>query len=339
MLVSVVIPASQWDSFLDAALESVRRQVIDPETEIEILVAMKDPPRPPPTGVTIIANPTGSIPRGLNEALHQSTGSVIVRVDSRCDLPPHYLARCLEHLSDPTVGMVGGAALARDAGTVSGAYAVAFNSPLLGPSAYRYSARSGPTDSPYLGAWRRETLEAIGGWDERLLRNQDNELAERVRATGLTAWYDHELVVGYWANRSLPELMRHHRDFGRWRRAQSAMGQDGLTSRHRAAIATVACGSAAAVAVLAAAPRPARLAAVAASYIAAASAATFTSRRLWARRPDLPGARPGLHSIALVPVVAALIDAAWFSGIAGVGGSPPTSGDGPVDLDEPSLSH
>jgi hypothetical protein len=339
MLVSVVIPASQWDSFLDATLASVRRQEIDPDTEIEILVAIKDPPLHPPTGVTIIVNPTGSIPQGLNNALHRSTGSVIVRVDSRCDLPPHYLARCLEHLADPTIGMVGGAALARDAGIVSGAYAVAFNSPLLGPSAYRYSARSGPTESPYLGAWRRETLEAIGGWDERLLRNQDNELAERVRATGLTAWYDHELVVGYWANRSLPGLMRHHRDFGRWRRAQSALGQDGISTRHRAAIATVVGGSLASAALLAKAPPAARITALVAGYGATASAAVFTSRRLRARRPDLDGPRPGLRSIALVPVVAALIDAGWLSGIIGIGGSPPVAGDGAVDLREPLRPH
>ncbi len=339
VLVSVVIPAVQWDSLLDAAVASVDRQELRADIELEVLVALKQPTSHLPRHVTVVPNPSGSIPRGLNEALARSRGSIVVRVDSRCDLPANYVTRCVEHLADPTIGMVGGAQLVRDAGAISGAYATAFNSPLLGPSTYRYSARSGPIDSPYLGAWRRETLEAVGGWDERLLRNQDNELADRVRATGLQAWYDHELVVGYWANRSFAGLMRHHRDFGRWRHEQSDMGQEGLSGRHRAAIALVGGGGLAGAATLAKAPPTARVATLTAGYAAATATAVCTSRRLWARRPDLEGPRPGVRSAMMVPVVAALINAAWFTGIAGIGSHPVASRDRPVNLDEPQRPH
>lgn len=307
---------------------------------VEVLVALMHPPVPVPSDdVTIVDNPTGSIPDGLNGALRESQGSIIVRVDSRCDLPAHYVARCIDHLADSHVGIVGGAQLVRDAGLLSGAYAIAFNSPLLGPSAYRYSGRSGPIDSPYLGAWRRETLETLGGWDPRLLRNQDNELADRVRALGLRAVYDHELVVGYWANRSLVGLIRHHRDFGRWRRAQSELGQSGLTTRHLWALAAGAVGSLAAGLVLRRASPGARIAATASVYTAASATALFTSRRLWGRRPDLAGPRPGLRSAALAPAVATLIDGAWLSGVAGVARSPSVTGDGSIDLIEPSRTH
>ncbi|MEZ6196199.1 MAG: hypothetical protein R3F20_10815 [Planctomycetota bacterium] len=37
-------------------------------------------------------------------------------------------------------------------------------------------------DTVYLGAWRTETLRAAGGFDESLPRNQDDELAARLRA-------------------------------------------------------------------------------------------------------------------------------------------------------------
>ena len=48
-------------------------------------------------------------------------------------------------------------------------------------------------------------LLELGGFDPRLIRNQDNELADRVRSSGRTVFYDAELVVGddlgsFWAN-------------------------------------------------------------------------------------------------------------------------------------------
>jgi succinoglycan biosynthesis protein ExoA len=317
MLVSVIIPASRWDAHLERALDSVAAQRLPDDVSVEVAVALGEVegagPRP---GVIVVANPGGSIPVGLNLAARATSGEVLARVDSRCRLPTDYLARVVAALSDPGVGSVGGAALVVDRGVMGSAYAVAFNSPLLGPSRYRFSRTSGPTDSSYLGAWRRATFEALDGFDERLPRNQDNDLAERVRASGLEVRYDADAVVGYVAGRSLPGTVRHHYSFGWWRMAQRRQGGRGFTARHAVAVTIVAAaGASGLVAVSRPRTRGAAVALGIAGYLGAVGASWATAARLRATRPDLDLAP--LHPLGVVaaPALAAVLDAGWALGL------------------------
>jgi succinoglycan biosynthesis protein ExoA len=317
MLVSVIIPALRWDAHLERTVESVEAQMLPTDLHVEIAVALAEPGTVPPgTPVTVVANPGGSIPVGLNRAIAATTGAIVARVDSRCVLPRDYLVRMARGLDDPTVGAIGGAALVLDRGLLGSAYAVAFNSPLLGPSRYRFSRASGPTGSPYLGAWRRETLEALHGFDERLIRNQDNDLADRVGARGLRVRYDAGAVVGYVAGRSLPATLRHHQSFGWWRMAQLDRGGEGLAPRH-----VLVTGGAAASAVVGLAAlsrrrwRRAALTTGALGYVAAGLVARTTATRLRAARPDIDLAGLDPLGVSLAPALAAAIDAAWAVGL------------------------
>jgi hypothetical protein len=72
-----------------------------------------------------------------------------------------------------------GRAVARAAATRFGA----------GDAAFRLGG-AGPVETVYLGAWRRDLFDRIGLFDEGLPRNQDYELAERIRRAGGTVWLD-----------------------------------------------------------------------------------------------------------------------------------------------------
>lgn len=317
MLVSVIIPSLAWDAHLDDAVASVEAQALPPDVHVEVAVALAEPDTAPPRdGVLVIANPTGSIPVGLNLALQATTGDVVVRVDSRCLLPTDHVARMVEGLAEPAIGSVGGAQLVIDRGRLGSAYAVAFNSPLLGPSRYRFSRTSATTDSPYLGAWRRGTLVAVGGFDERLTRNQDNDLAERIQDHGLEVRYDADAVVGYVSGRSFVGTLRHHYSFGWWRMAQRSQGGHGLAPRHVAAVGGAALAAGAGIAaVLGPRTRSRALAAGTAAYAMAAVGAWRTSSTLAAARPDLDLAP--LHPVGVLaaPALATAIDAAWLWGL------------------------
>lgn len=318
MLVSVVIPAREWDSFLESTLESIAGQDLPTGVEVETVIGLCSvPPDRIPAGVRAVDNPTGAIPDGLNRAIGESSGAVVVRVDSRCVLQRDHIRRILEELTDDGRGCVGGAALVLDRGVFGSAYAVAFNSPLLGPSAYRYRATSGPVDTAYLGSWRREDLDELGGFDTRLRRNQDNELADRVRASGRTVWYDADLVVGYHNRRNLRTALAHHREFGMWRMIQAGHGQRGVGTRHITALGMTTTGvvGAAVAAALPSTRRALALTAVA-GYLGAVAVGYRTASRLRRKRPDIAG--PPLHplGVALAPAVAALIDASWTAGLA-----------------------
>lgn len=317
-LVSVIIPAVRWDERLSRTVETILAQELPAETEIEIAIALADGDVPPGVDprVIAVANPGGSIPSGLNRALNATTGDFVVRVDSRCELPSSYLTRMLARLEEPTTGCVGAGTLVLDRGLFGSTYAIAFNGGLLGPSPYRYRRTSGEVDTAYLGAWRRETLLVVGGFDERMVRNQDNELAQRIRGHGMTVWYEADAVVGYWNDRDLKRAVIHHRDFGRWRMVQASQGQEALTASQRKQVAVAGLGAAVFVAALSDA-RARRVAATIAGvgYLAAGAVATSYATRIRRTRPDL--ADPEFHPAAplLAPALAVIIDAAWAWGI------------------------
>lgn len=317
VLVSVVIPARDWDPYLERTVASVLASELPAAVDLEVVVGLAgEGPTEMPSGLLIVQNPTGTIPDGLNLAIGTSSGEVVVRVDARCVLQADHIARVLAGLEDPEVGCVGGAALVLDRGLFGSTYALAFNSPLLGPTIYRYRRTSGPADAAYLGAWRRSDLDALGGFDSRLIRNQDNELADRVRASGKVVWYDADLVIGYYNARDLKGALSHHHEFGLWRMVQREQGQKALTGRHLGALGALAvAGFLAAGSLTWRRTRPFALAGAALAYAGAALLSWRSATRLRQARPDIVG--PDLHPLApvLAPALAAALDGAWLAGI------------------------
>jgi succinoglycan biosynthesis protein ExoA len=169
--------------------------------------------------IVVVDNPGGRRSPGLNRALRAASGPVVCRVDARTLPPPDYVRTCVKRLeSDPEVGLVGGVQWPQAGGPTAQAAGVARalrNPWLLGGAAYRRPGRSGPVDTVYLGAFRRDEVLALGGYDERLDANEDFDLAQRYRARRSTVWLEEGLVAGYEARRSVPEVFGQYYAFGR----------------------------------------------------------------------------------------------------------------------------
>jgi hypothetical protein len=70
----------------------------------------------------------------------------------------------------------------------------------------------------YLGVFRREMLERVGGFDESLRRAQDWELNHRIREAGGTVWFTPRMQVTYRPRPDLPALAKQFFKTGQWRR-------------------------------------------------------------------------------------------------------------------------
>jgi succinoglycan biosynthesis protein ExoA len=109
-----------------------------------------------------------------------------------------------------------------------------------GGATYRVGGAEGPVDTVYLGAFRREALDAVGGYDPRMTRNQDAELNLRLTAAGYRVWFDPELAVDYRPRADLPSLARQYWEYGRWRRRTARLHPGSLAARQLAPPALVA---------------------------------------------------------------------------------------------------
>ena len=222
--VSVVIPARNEEAALAAALDSVRVQ--DYAGAIEIIVAdgsdgpaMADMVRLRFPEVRIVANPRGHTAAGLNRAVRAAAHSVIVRCDARCVLPPDYVRTAVATLRRTAAANVGGRQCPVGTSAFTRAVALAMTTALgAGNARYRLGGAEGPVDTVFLGVFRREVLEAAGGFDETLLRNQDYALNWRLRERGETVWFDPALRVQYRPREHFGALARQYFAYGWWKR-------------------------------------------------------------------------------------------------------------------------
>lgn len=169
--------------------------------------------------VRVVRNPAGATPHGLNAAIAHARHDVLVRVDGHAHLPPGYLVDVVALLESTDAANVGGRMVPEGDTPVSQAVAVTMSSRLgIGGGAFHVGGEAGPQPTVYLGAFRREALVGVGGYDEHFLRAQDWELNHRLRLAGHTVWFDPALAVTYRPRSSWRSFAQQQLRTGGWRR-------------------------------------------------------------------------------------------------------------------------
>jgi glycosyltransferase involved in cell wall biosynthesis len=195
------------DGMSDDATRSLVQQMVDTST------AQNTGPHPT---IRLLDNPAHIVPTAFNIGLQNAQGEVIVRVDGHCEIAPDYVRRCVEALEQTGADNVGG--LMRAVGQQSAeaeAIALATSSPFgVGGARFHYATEAGWADTVYLGAYRREVFERIGGFDEELVRNQDDEFNFRLTQAGGKIWLDPAIKSLYYSRASLPKLWRQYYQYG-----------------------------------------------------------------------------------------------------------------------------
>jgi glycosyltransferase involved in cell wall biosynthesis len=74
----------------------------------------------------------------------------------------------------------------------------------------------GPAETVPFGCFRREVFDWIGGYDERLTRNQDFELNRRLLRAGGLIWHNPRIRVRYFNQTTLAGLLRQAFVTGQW---------------------------------------------------------------------------------------------------------------------------
>ncbi len=165
-----------------------------------------------------IDNELGSTPGGLNAAIRASSHPVVVRVDAHSVLPSDYTRIAVETLIRSGADNVGGIMEARGETPFERAVAHAYGARAgLGGTPHHVGGKEGPSETAYLGVFRRDRLVEVGMFDEGIKRGQDWELNRRLRATGGTVWFTPALKVTYRPRSSLRALIRQFVATGLWR--------------------------------------------------------------------------------------------------------------------------
>lgn len=230
-IVSVIAPCRNERRYIEAFCDCVRAQELPEHWTLQLVIAdglsddgtrevlehlsVVDP------RILCIDNPKRIVSTGLNCALKQSTGSVIVRMDIHTAYAPDYVAQCIALLAETGADNVGGPwrAQADDgANPMQMAVAAAFQSRwVAGGALSRNVDYNGWADTVYLGCWPRSTFERIGGFDEMLVRNQDDEHNLRLVRSGGRVWQSSRIRCTYHPRGSLRQVFRQYLQYGYWK--------------------------------------------------------------------------------------------------------------------------
>lgn len=223
-MISIILPIRSEVQGIEKTIQSIISQTLDKDYEIIITDGMstdgtreiiKELVRENPK-IHLIDNPAKIVSTGFNRALNESKGDIIIRVDGHCEIAPEYIQKCLECLEKINADCVGGATEHVALGLVGKSIKLAQSSFFgVGGVSFRKKVEEGEyVDTLAFGAYKREVFNQLGGYDEELVRNQDDEFNFRMIQNDMKIWLDPSIKSTYTQRNSFIGLFKQYFQYG-----------------------------------------------------------------------------------------------------------------------------
>jgi glycosyltransferase involved in cell wall biosynthesis len=243
--ISIIVPCYNEQATIGLLLEAIYVQSY-PRPEMEVVIAdglSSDGTRQEierfqqnhtDLSIVVVDNVSRTIPSGLNAAIQHARGEYIVRLDAHSVPSADYIERCIASLQAGQWANVGGVWDIRPGGTgwMAESIALAAGHPLgAGGALYRVGGVAQEADTVPFGAFRRELIIRLGGYDETLLTNEDYELNVRIRRSGGVVWLDPKIRTIYFARDTFTALASQYWRYGFWKARMARRYPDTLRLR------------------------------------------------------------------------------------------------------------
>ena len=223
-MISFILPIRNEVQSIEKTIQSIYSQTIDKDFEIIVADGMStDGTREiiqelerENQKIHLIDNPEKIVSTAFNGALNESKGDIIIRVDGHCEIAPDYIQKCLECLEKINADCVGGSTEHVASGLVGKSIKLAQSSFFgVGGVSFRKNVEKGQyVDTLAFGAYKREVFDQLGGYDEELVRNQDDEFNFRLIKNGGKIWLDPLIKSTYTQRNSFMGLFKQYFQYG-----------------------------------------------------------------------------------------------------------------------------
>ena len=198
----------------------------------------------------MIDNPDRRASAAFNRGMEEGKGEVVALFSAHGVPEPSYVERSVLALDETGAAGVGGRYDHVGTEPASAAIGLAMASPFGMASPHRFASQRADVDTISHPAYRREPMLAVGGFDERLLRNSDYEFNYRMRAAGYRLVFEPSIGSIYRPRRSLGALGRQFWWYGRWKERVVRLHPGSRKARHLVPPAAVALAATTPVLVL-----------------------------------------------------------------------------------------
>jgi len=220
-LVSVLVPVRNEAVFLRDSLQAILTQsysnlevwVIDGNSDDQTAAIVQEIAAQDGR-VRLLHNRGQWQSRALNIGLQHAKGEIIVRVDGHTRIDADYIQHAVAVLQEGEADNVGGLQQAVAGKPMGAAIAIASASAFAVPSAYRIAKYDQWVDTVFMGAWRRDLLLALNGWQEDHYVHEDYDLNYRIRKNGGKIRLCTRMKSQYHCRETLPTLWRQYFRYG-----------------------------------------------------------------------------------------------------------------------------
>lgn len=168
--------------------------------------------------IRLLNNPDRFVSSALNRGIRAARGGIIVRVDAHAEYAKDYVRTCVSILKQKNADNVGGPARTKAVTYIQKAVAIAYHSKFsVGGARFHDIRYEGWVDTVTYGCFRKKKLEAIGLFDERMIRNQDDELNLRLIRAGGKIWQSPCIRSWYFPRDKIGKLFKQYFQYGFWK--------------------------------------------------------------------------------------------------------------------------
>ena len=154
----------------------------------------------------------------LNIGLQVARGDIVLRADAHALYHKEYIGNCVQLLLSSCASNVGGKQIAHGTNSFSRAVAYSLSSFVgVGDAAKRSRDQSYLVDSVSFGAWWRNELIELGGFNENWVANEDYECNYRLRLKGGKILYSPNIKFTYFPRDNIRSLAHQYYRNGFWR--------------------------------------------------------------------------------------------------------------------------
>ena len=168
--------------------------------------------------IQVLDNPKKIQAAGWNVAIQNFTGDVLARIDAHTKVTPEYSLNVMKDIAEGemVVGGVRPAIIEKDTSWANVLLQV--ENSLFGSSinSSRRSKEKAYVKTMFHAAYRREVLDKVGLFNEKLLRTEDNEFHYRIKEAGYKLCYDPSIVSYQYARSDFKRMVKQKYGNGYW---------------------------------------------------------------------------------------------------------------------------
>lgn len=168
--------------------------------------------------IQVADNPKRIQAAGWNVAISKASADVVIRIDAHTHIPAEFAEKNMEMQRSGEFVTGGTRPCVIENKTPWGDILLETENSLFGSSinVSRRGTQKQYVKTMFHAAYRREVFEKVGGFNENLLRTEDNEMHYRIRQAGYKFCFDPDIVSYQYARSNLKRMVKQKYGNGYW---------------------------------------------------------------------------------------------------------------------------